>query len=211
MEGKLFLREGFKLLISAIQPEQCSREQLTKLLFAGNEDDGRQGDCIFVFGSRSKERVVKAAELYQAGRAPYVLLSGGTRWGQFPIAEALRMKEQALALGIPESALLLETDSNHTGENVIASMLVLDRAIGLNVIRRLLVVTSPYHMRRSHLTLLTYMPPWIGYTLCPDGRKHGQADNWWNDPKESERVFTEAKSLVSYVRQQKIIDGEINW
>ncbi|GIP33936.1 YdcF family protein [Paenibacillus sp. J2TS4] len=198
------------MFISKLDPDRLTRQQMTQLLFDGIRDDGKKGDCIFLFGSRSSKRVMKAADLYKAGRAPYILLSGGTRWGEIIPPEAERMRDQIVRLGVPESALLLEAESNHTGENVIASMLVLSRSIGLHKIRRLLVVTSPYHMRRCHLTLLTYMPRWIAYTLCPDERHDGQANNWWMLPKEKERVAQEARSLIRYVKEGMVIDTDLS-
>ncbi len=150
------------MLISTIGPDCLTREQITNLVFGGPPATsgvvtgvGGMGDCIFVFGGSNIERVDRAVELYRAGKAPLILFTGGTKWGQRPVAEALEMREKALACGVPDQAILVEPESNHTKENVLASLLVLDRAIGLHRLRRLLVVSAPHHMRRCLLALRT--------------------------------------------------------
>lgn len=144
--------------LSAIDPGALTRQQLTRLLYGtGLPDpvsdarrrrpDEHGGDCIFVFGGPHPERVTTAVRLYREGCAPAVLFSGGTKWGQRTEPEAMTMRRHALTMGVPAEAILVEIESNHTKENVLASLLVLDRAIGLHRLRRLLVVSAPYHMR----------------------------------------------------------------
>lgn len=63
------------MMISECNPGQLSHEQITALLYKGISDDGRPGDCIFVFGSNkgAKYRVPAAVQLYKDGRAPMIL------------------------------------------------------------------------------------------------------------------------------------------
>ncbi|MGM0866619.1 MAG: ElyC/SanA/YdcF family protein [Bacillota bacterium] len=51
-----------------------------------------------------------------------------------------------MSLGVPERDILTEEISLHTLENVLASLLVLDREFHLHNIQRLLVVTTSYHI-----------------------------------------------------------------
>ncbi|MHB9146687.1 MAG: YdcF family protein [Symbiobacteriia bacterium] len=200
------------MLISQIEPEQLSRPQVTRLLF-GEPPTGNQppvaADCIFVFGGTQPERVVTAARLYQAGTAPLLLCSGGTKWGQRQEPEAVTMRRQALSLGVPDKDIVIETESNHTKENVLASLLVLDRAIGLQHLRRVLAVSSPSHMRRCLLTLRTYMPRWIEFAWQADDRTWARAENWWQNPQDEARIRKEARSLVAYVREGQLLDEEV--
>jgi uncharacterized SAM-binding protein YcdF (DUF218 family) len=66
----------------------------------------------------------------------------------FAFRETEVMREMALALGVPGSALLLETRARNTYEHATYLREVL-LAQGW---RRALVVSSPYHMRRAVLT-----------------------------------------------------------
>ncbi|UQZ85793.1 hypothetical protein SK3146_05082 [Paenibacillus konkukensis] len=197
------------MLISELHADRLSRDDLTRLLFADSPLKEERGECIFVFGSGgslAEERVKKAVQLYHAGKASLILFSGGTRWGQRSVPESLIMREQAMQWGVPAEAILVEMESDHTKENVLASMLVLDRKLGLNRIGRLLVVSAPWHMRRCLLTLRTYMPGWIDYALCPDDRSCGQSYNWWLCPGEEKKVYREAEALIHYVREGHIAD-----
>ncbi|WP_027725599.1 YdcF family protein [Tuberibacillus calidus] len=196
--------------LSEINPESLSRKQLTRLIFGGIHDDGKNGDCIFVFGGKTSHRVLKAAQLFKNKRAPYILLSGGSSRWDHPKPEAEWMKEHLMAFDIPEACILTECEAANTTENVIGSMMVLQKKFSLHRIKRLLLVSSPYHMRRCELTCRTYMPDWIQYSLCPDNRPYGQSYNWWKAEKERQRVLKEATSLVKYVREGILMDCEMN-
>jgi uncharacterized SAM-binding protein YcdF (DUF218 family) len=94
----------------------------------------------------STERLVAAARLYRAGIATKVLFTGGSG----DIADQ-KKKEAPLAmallklLGVPESALILESESRNTHENATLSKPLLEAAGA----KRIVLVTSAWHMRRS--------------------------------------------------------------
>lgn len=195
--------------ISELDPDRLTRQQMTTLLFEGIADDGSHGDCIFVFGSNKslRYRLPAAVELYRQGRAPKLLLSGGTVWpAQSNQCEAMLMRERAIELGVPPEHILTETESRHTKENVLASLLLLDRGLMLQNVRRLLVVTSAYHVRRAHLTLKTYMPRWVQYTLCPVDDQTTKRDNWWLSAEGAKRVEAESRKIIMYIRAGAIED-----
>ena len=112
------------------------------------EDALQPADAIVVIGGDHKpERLQRALELYAQGYAPVILLSAGTavREGTEQLPEAEVMRRQALALGIPPSALLLETESRTTYRNATYSkQLLLQRGFD-----EILLVTSAYHSRRA--------------------------------------------------------------
>ncbi|MCP4643799.1 MAG: YdcF family protein [bacterium] len=198
------------MLISEIDPDALSRDETTRLLFGDKEARPFNGDCVFVFGGRGAARVAKAAELYNAGRAPIVLFSGGSRYGKHDTPTALRMKEDAIECGLPANAIDVECESDNTRENVLASLLVLDRRLGLHTIRRLLVVSIPWHMRRCLLTLSTYAPDWIEYTWCPADYRDHQPDTWWKHDEAELYVTKEVRTLVEAVRSGQLRDLDIN-
>lgn len=67
------------MLLSKIDSENLTDEQVEKILFSIPEDDKKTGDCIFVFGSLLylEERTNLAVKLYKEKRAPKILFSGG--------------------------------------------------------------------------------------------------------------------------------------
>jgi cephalosporin hydroxylase len=197
--------------ISELDPNNLTDEQMTTLLYRHIHDDFRRGDCIFVFGSSKalEYRLPKAVTLYQEGRANKILFSGGTVWPGTSNPEAIALKNKAIKLGIPEKDILVETTSQHTKENVLASLLVLDRVFELHKIKRLLIVTTAYHMRRTLLNLKTYMPSWIEYSLCVAEDTNTKMDNWFLNEKGRQRVENETKKLITYIRQGAIMDENI--
>ncbi|WP_420208610.1 YdcF family protein [Candidatus Electronema sp. JC] len=89
------------------------------------------------------DRLVHGARLFRAGKAPLLILSGGSPPGTQPEAEA--MAELLEFMGVPAENMLLEPASRNTLENGTNTLPLL-QARG---IRRILLVTSAYHMRRA--------------------------------------------------------------
>lgn len=199
------------MYISKLDSENLTYDQMTNLLFSTIEDDSENGDCIFVVGSSKaiQYRLPKAVELYKQGRAGKILFSGGVRWQGSQFTEAQVLKREAISLGVPERDILTEEMSLHTLENVLASLLVLDREFHLHTIKRLIVVTTSYHMKRLHLTLKTYMPDWITFTLCPAEDNHTREDNWFLSETGIKRVKSESAKVIKYVKQGAFNDEEI--
>jgi uncharacterized SAM-binding protein YcdF (DUF218 family)/glycosyltransferase involved in cell wall biosynthesis len=118
-------------------------------------DPPRQADAIVVFaggvgesgsaGGGYQERVRHAVDLYQAGYAPRLIFSSGF---VFAFREADVMRDLALSLGVPAQAVVLEKQASSTFENVVFVRDIL-RDDTSHVI---LLVSSPYHMRRATLT-----------------------------------------------------------
>lgn len=116
------------------------------------------------------------------------------------------MRDKAVELGVPQERIFVEKESRNTKENVLASLLVLDRALRLHHINRILIVTTTYHMKRTHLTLRTYMPDWISFTLCPVDDRTAGKNNWWMNRTGRKRVREESQKLIEYVRMGAILD-----
>jgi uncharacterized SAM-binding protein YcdF (DUF218 family)/glycosyltransferase involved in cell wall biosynthesis len=118
-------------------------------------DSPRKADAIVVFaggvgesgvaGGGYQERVKQAVDLYRQGYAARVIISSGF---VFAFSEAQVMRDLAVAQGVPADAILLETAAANTYENVrFTRTLLAERGW-----RRILLVSSPYHMRRATMT-----------------------------------------------------------
>ena len=198
------------MLLSKINENNLSEKDINNILFDIPKDDSQKGDCIWVFGSKYDldERLNLAFELYKNKRAQYILFTGG-KGKNGTIPEAKIMKEKALSLEIPEEAILTEEESNNTTENVLCSMLVLERKFLLQNIKRLIVVSSPFHIQRLSLTLSRYMPKWIEYSYCYDENSPVSKNNWKNNPESKKRVEYEAKGVIFYAKNKYIDDKDI--
>lgn len=91
----------------------------------------------------ASSRVDTAALLYQAQRAPYIVLSGAALDGS--ISEAEMMARILQQKGIPDDALIIEKNSYTTYENAVYTRRTLEE-YGIN---RILLVTSALHMPRA--------------------------------------------------------------
>ncbi|MDD5545955.1 MAG: ElyC/SanA/YdcF family protein [Candidatus Omnitrophica bacterium] len=117
-------------------------------------DVPRKADAIVVFaggvgesgkvGQGYLERTEYAVELYKAGFAKNIIFSSGY---MYIFKEPVMMKVIAVSLGVPEDAIILEDKAMSTYQNVVFSEEILKNK-GWN---KILVVSSPYHMRRVSL------------------------------------------------------------
>ncbi|MEV0318867.1 YdcF family protein [Streptomyces sp. NPDC050658] len=110
-------------------------------------------------GSHDLGVATTTADLYRAGLFPVVVFSGGnspTTAARFPRGEAVHYREHALDLGVPDDAILIETEAGNTGQNITLSREVL-RAAGVEV-DSLLLISKPYMERRSYATCRKLWP-----------------------------------------------------
>ena len=201
------------MLVSRIKEDDLTIEMVDRLLFQGLEDTGENADCIIVLGSikAAKYRVPVAVDAYKAGRASKLMLCGG-KLRDFPdgkYSEAEHMRQAALALGVAEEDIILENSSQNTVENILFALVELQRTLWLNKVRRVLLVTTAYHMRRS-LAIARYLfPDHIEIIPCSANDNNTRRDNWMNTPVGIERAKSEAMKIVSSVTGGIIPDFEI--
>lgn len=117
-------------------------------------------DCLLVMCSNDLRVAEHAANLYKQGYAPYILFSGGEgrfTEGLFEKSEAETFAELAKASGVPEEAILLETKSSNSGENVrFSEQLLIDKGL---VFESFILVQKPFMERRA---LATFEKQWQG-------------------------------------------------
>ncbi len=112
------------------------------ILLLGGDPRGLQRACEAELVRCS--RTAFAAALYAAQRAPLLLASGGRSDGRGQ-TEAAHMREQLIELGVPDSAIMVESTARNTRENISAAAPLL-RSHG---VKRILLVTSALHMPRA--------------------------------------------------------------
>ncbi len=102
----------------------------------------------------ASDRYWHATRLYRAGKAQRVIISGGNVYSQAGIdAEAIYAKALLQEWGVPDEAILLETQSRTTEQN----QRYLVELIAEQEIRSILLVTSALHMPRAY-TLFEQLP-----------------------------------------------------
>ncbi|MBX3748240.1 MAG: YdcF family protein [Verrucomicrobiae bacterium] len=140
-----------------------------------NPDPVPEADCIVVLGGgtgaaipprttvevgEAGDRVLFAGHLFRIEKAPIVICTSGVATGGLatrPPAED--MAELLQAIGVPEEAILLETESANTREHAVNLAPIL-RERGF---KRAILVTSALHMPRAVGVFKRYCPDleWI--------------------------------------------------
>ncbi|MCB1676447.1 MAG: YdcF family protein, partial [Halioglobus sp.] len=85
------------------------------LLGGGVRGDTHMGTLADL--NRQADRLVYAAALYKAGKAPLILVTGGNRPGARPEADMTR--DILRVMGVPDAAILRETRSRDTHDNAV--------------------------------------------------------------------------------------------
>lgn len=131
------------------------------------ENEPAPSDVIFVFGGLDMAIPAYATELYKAGYAPHILISGSAgpyTQDVFKKAEAYVFMEEMLKEGVPESAFIIEDKASNALQNVIFGMAAL-KEHGVKV-RKAILVAKPFMMRRSLATFQKQFPE-VELLSCP--------------------------------------------
>ena len=160
----------------------------------------RAADAIVVFaggmgesgnaGEGYQERIKHAIELYRSGAATRLLLVSGYT---FVFSEAEVMQDLAVAQGVPAASILVETDGANTFENVRYTRDILT-AHGL---MRILLVSSPYHMRRAIWTFRKVAPA-IDVISSPVPESHFYQHDWGASLAQLQGIFHEYLGIAYY-------------
>jgi uncharacterized SAM-binding protein YcdF (DUF218 family) len=178
-----------------------SIREISEYLFC--EDELTQADLILVFGGKRLERAERAAELYKAGLAPRIFISGGDKRG-IGVCEADRLKEHAVALGVPAEAITVECESVNSMENVKMSVALIEKEIGWKTLKNVIIISAPYHLRRVKQALAHYIPREVAITCCPDTRTDITRDNWWHSQEGQNMVYRELEKVRTYALQGEL-------
>jgi len=126
----------------AFVDEELPKAQAILVLGGGTSGEtqfGQGGDL-----NQAADRLWLGAALHRAGKAPLIVLSGGSVLPE-AVPESRLMAQKLKVLGIPDTALLLESESRTTRENAQYSWALLQE-LGIT---HILLVTSASHMRRA--------------------------------------------------------------
>jgi uncharacterized SAM-binding protein YcdF (DUF218 family) len=115
-------------------------------------------DIILGLGSFDAAVAEHAADLFLAGRAKWLMFTGGLVNRQdllkppWPAPEAQIFQQIALTRGVPAGAILTESRSENTGDNFRFSLALLrERALPIET---MIIVTKPYVERRARATAM---------------------------------------------------------
>jgi uncharacterized SAM-binding protein YcdF (DUF218 family) len=163
----------------------------------------------FLFGTRHgiDEFCRETYSLWQRGMFDMLLISGGATAGQAR-PEADVIAERLIALGLPPSILILETQATNTGENVILGRRKVLETMDPAQIDSVLVIGKVCAMRRYLMTLARHWPG-IDVSACAINYFGLPAERWHEHDEFRARVLNEYHKIPHYLQQDFLreLDG----
>lgn len=164
-------------------------------------DPPEKSDAIILLAGQPT-RSIQAGDLYRRGIAPRVYVSSEIpRWEiatlaaagvEYPSNEDVMLKVLA-ARGVPATATILFGNRNLVSTRAEGEAL---RATLPADIRRVTVVTSPYHTRRARLILRRALPD-LEIRMIANSHEPWVKD-WWNNKTVAYSIILEFASTVFY-------------
>ncbi len=132
---------------------------------------------------KASDRVLHAARLYKAGKAPVVIVSGGgIAWQGATKPIAIPMKIILQECGVPATAIIMETKSLNTYQNVVETKRILEKE------GRVLLITSAWHMPRALATFRS-----AGINAIPS-------------PTDFEAIELEQRTILDWLPEVKALE-----
>jgi len=169
------------------------------------EDPLVKADAIFVLAGTLAERPLEAADLYQAGYAPVILITrelpepamlvAESRGAHLPQRYELN-RQMLVELGVPPSAILT---SDHVHDNTAAEAATLrDFAQKLGW-KKVIVVSSKYHLRRIALVCRRQLRG-TGVQLVLHATRYDPSvpERWWTRRSDIRWIVSELPKVLAY-------------
>jgi uncharacterized SAM-binding protein YcdF (DUF218 family) len=119
----------------------------------------------------SVDRVLRGLELWRAGRARHLILSGGPGAVPGDPSEAERLRDALVRWGVPAAAIVVDPRSRNTRENAIASAGIVSE----HRFRSLVLVTSAAHVPRA---LGSFRAVGLHPDVLPVDHRAGAGGSW---------------------------------
>lgn len=183
-------------------------QDITDFIFL--EDTPKACNIILIPGSLQWEHVEKAAEMYKAGYAKFIVPCGGYSYthGRFmweklietPYegkyeTEAEYMKTVLLKNGVDEDHIVCEDRSTNTFENAIfARKLLDDKKIKHD---SMMLCCQAYHARRAFMTFERYFME-NAITVIPTATLNITRENWYRNKDSFKMVMSELEKCGAF-------------
>ncbi|HVE81116.1 MAG TPA: YdcF family protein [Candidatus Dormibacteraeota bacterium] len=171
--------------------------------FLSPQDKLKKADVIIaVSGGETDSRTKEAASLYKQGYAPKLILSGAAQDPLGP-SNAAAMRQIAINLGVPPSAIQIEEDSRTTAENALAVAPMVRRLQAKTVI----LVTSPYHQKRASLSFSKALGKNVKIINHSAPDKSWRKAHWWATDYSYQLTLSELQKTLYVMSQPELAPG----
>jgi hypothetical protein len=156
------------------------------------EQAPEQADAIVVLGDNYRsERTERAAELFRAGWAPRVVVSGRMLRPYSSMAEL--MQHDLRRDNVTQQAIVVFSHSALNTRDEVTALTQLFRQQGW---RKLLFVTSSYHSRRTDYICRRVLPPGTEFRIIGAHDSVYDPDSWWKTRLGLNLFFHETAGMV---------------
>jgi DUF218 domain len=157
------------------------------------DDAPQHSDAIIMLGDDNfkGDRAAHAAELFKAGWAPKVVASGRALRPYAGIAE-LEAHDLA-ADGVPESDIIR---FSHSASDTHEECVFIGQLVAKNNWKRVIIVTSTYHTRRSRYICERTLPPGTILRMSAAKDSEFDPDDWWRTRNGLRIVFHESVGMI---------------
>ncbi|KRA54248.1 protein sanA-like protein [Pseudoxanthomonas sp. Root65] len=124
------------------------------IIWVGQRDDAAPADAIIVLGAAAydakpspvfEERIRHGIDLYKRGLAPTLIFTGGYGGVGARFSESQVARRYALRQGVPEKAILIESLSRNTHDNLRQARTLMQQ----HQLHSVIIVSDPLHMARA--------------------------------------------------------------
>lgn len=145
---------------------------------------------VAISGGETHERTAEAVDLYQANWADLIIFSGAARDQGTSNAEA--MEKIAVESGVPEENILLEDKAQDTFDN---AKYVRD-LLAENNVKKIILVTSPYHQRRAFITFRRILGPDVVIINHSAVDSAWRRNGWWKNDWARALTISELQKIL---------------
>ena len=180
------------------------------LPFAGRffnaQDELQHADLIMVLAGARIERWLEAVDLYKEGWGPRIVVSPGPvepieaelerRGVRYPRDGELA-RAAIVGLGVPADQVTVLPQGV---DNTAAEAAALHRMLPPTGVRRLIVVTSPYHLRRAGYAFRRELRG-TGVQVVMRGTRYSRSrpTRWWTRRGDIRFIMAELPKFIAYV------------
>jgi len=191
------------IILSGVTAGAFALRQLGTYL--AKEDPLQKGDAIAVLAGTRMDRPLEALDLYRQGYAPRIVLTYDTRERSLDVLPARGVviprdadvaRDTLIHLGVPATAIIQPPRIHDNTAEEAQTLRSLARGHGW---KRLIVVTSHYHLRRAAFAFRRELQgSGIEVEMRATRYEPVNPDRWWSTRQDLRWVLDESAKLIAY-------------
>ncbi|HEX3082723.1 MAG TPA: YdcF family protein [Candidatus Saccharimonadia bacterium] len=156
------------------------------------QDKLTKADAIVaISGGETQARTEEAIRLYKEGYGANIIFSGAALDTSGP-SNAKAMAQDALAAGVPQTAIQLDEAATNTRENASG----VSGIVHEDKYHSIILVTSPYHQRRAYITFHRALGSEVKIINHSSYDAEWRRSHWWATPASRTLTADELQKVL---------------